>query len=101
MTNTVAGTTIGTLAQNLMNLINATSGAAIRRRAVTAADFFEPIPMARSAAQFFLYASTPGWPASQILATLDHLDQSSGDSRRHEPAGGQCQRSAAHAIIST
>ena len=36
-----------------------------------ASDFFDDDPYGIPEAQFFLYARTPGWPASQILATLN------------------------------
>ncbi len=69
ITNTTSGTTVGTMAQNLVNLINAnltlqaTDG-------VFAADLFDYDPYGQPIVQFFLYARTSGWPASQILATL-------------------------------
>jgi hypothetical protein len=65
VTNTAAGTSIGTLAQNLVTQIN---GALPLQSAdgVVAADlYYDP-----SAAQFFLYARKPGWPAAQILTML-------------------------------
>jgi len=70
VTNTTTGTTIGTLAQNLVNLVNA-SPALQSADGLTAADFFDEDPYGMPSVQFFLYANTPGWPASQILATLD------------------------------
>lgn len=70
VTNTSAGTTLGTLAQNLMNLINSTP-ALESADGLNASDLavgnFDGIPVA----QFFLYARTPGWPASQILTMLN------------------------------
>jgi uncharacterized protein (TIGR03790 family) len=69
MTNTTAGTTIGTLAQNLVNLINA-SPALQSADGLLAADFFDEDPYGVPSVQFYLYARTPGWPASQILAAL-------------------------------
>ena len=53
-----------------MNLINATP-ALQSADGLLASDFFDDDRMASPAAQFFLYARTPGWPASQILATLN------------------------------
>ena len=69
VTNTTSGTTIGTMAQNLVNLINANS---ILQAAdgVSVADFYDYDP-GIPAVQFTLYARTPGWPASQLLATLN------------------------------
>lgn len=66
VTNNTPGSTIGTLAQNLLNLINT-------NMALESADglFASDLSYDDSAAQFFLYANAPGWPASQILATLN------------------------------
>jgi uncharacterized protein (TIGR03790 family) len=69
VTNTTAGTTIGTLAQNLANLINA-NPALQSTDGLFASDFYDDDPNLPEV-QFFLYARTPGWPASQILATLN------------------------------
>jgi uncharacterized protein (TIGR03790 family) len=66
VTNTVAGTSIGTLAQSLMNLINATP-ALQSADGVVASDLYATT----AEADFLLYARTPGWPAAQILATLN------------------------------
>ena len=63
VTNTVAGTAIGTLTQDLMNLINGTA-ALQSADGATAGD----LAYDSSSAQFFLYANTPGLPASQVLA---------------------------------
>jgi hypothetical protein len=65
VTNATPGTTLGTLTQNLVNLINATP-ALQSADGLSAAD----LTYDNSTAQFFLYARTPGWPASQILAML-------------------------------
>ena len=70
VTNTTPGTTIGTMAQNLMNLIN-TNLSLQSTDGLFASDFFDDDPYGLPEAQFFLYARTSGWPASQILATLD------------------------------
>ncbi len=70
VTNTTSGTTIGTLAQNLVNLINSTP-ALQSADGLVASDFFDNDPYGIPSVQFFLYARTAGWPASQILATLD------------------------------
>ena len=67
VTNTTSGATIGGLAQNLVNLINATPSLQ-SADGVNAADFFDADPYGQASVQFFLYARTPGWPASQILA---------------------------------
>jgi len=64
VTNTTAGTTIATLALDLVNLINA-NPALQAPDGLFVSDFnnFDPL------IQFYVYARTPGWPASQILAT--------------------------------
>ena len=69
VTNTTAGATIGDLAQNLVNLINATPALA-SADGLVAEDFFDADPYGQAAVQFNLYARTPGWPASQIQSTL-------------------------------
>jgi len=69
VTNTTTGTTVGTMAQNLVNLINANPSLQATD-GVIAADLFDYDPYSLPIVQFFLYARTPGWPASQILATL-------------------------------
>ena len=69
ITNTVTGTSIATLAQNLVNLINATPSLQATD-GLFAADFSTGSVGIQPAAQFSLYAKAPGWPASQILATL-------------------------------
>ena len=70
VTNTTGNITIGDLAQNLVNLINA-SPALQSADGLFAADFFDEDPYGIPAVQFFLYARTAGWPASQILAALN------------------------------
>jgi len=70
VTNTTAGTTVGTLAQNLVDLINATPSLQ-SIDGVFAGDLFDDDPYGSPEVQFFLYARTPGWPASQILAMLN------------------------------
>ena len=69
VTNATPGATVGTLAQNLMNLIN-TNPALQSNDGLVASDFFDDDPYGLPEAQFFLYARTSGWPASQILVTL-------------------------------
>ena len=69
VTNTTSGTTVGTLAQNLMNLINATPTLQ-SADGLFASDFYDDHPGSPEAL-FFLYARSAGWPASQILATLN------------------------------
>ena len=69
VTNTTSGTTVGTLAQNLMNLINATPTLQ-SADGLFASDFYDNDPGSPEAL-FFLYARSAGWPASQILATLN------------------------------
>jgi uncharacterized protein (TIGR03790 family) len=70
VTNTTAGTTVGGLAQSLVNLINSTP-ALESADGLFAADFFDYDPYGQASVQFFLYPRTPGWPASQIVAELD------------------------------
>jgi hypothetical protein len=65
VTNTTAGTSIGTLAQNLANLIDGAPALQGSDGAITGDFYSDP-----SVAQFFLYARKPGWPAAQILTTL-------------------------------
>ena len=67
VTNTTSGTTIGQLAQSLVNLINSTP-ALQSADGLYVSDFFDADPYGQAAVQFFVYAATPGWPASQILA---------------------------------
>ena len=66
VTNTVPGTSLGTLAQQLINLINSTPSLQ-SSDGLLASDFYD----FGSEVQFFLYARLPGWPASQIFATLN------------------------------
>ncbi len=69
VTNTTGTATAGDLMQALVNLINATP-ALESADGVVAADYLDLDPDGEAAAQFYLNARTPGWPASQILATL-------------------------------
>jgi uncharacterized protein (TIGR03790 family) len=69
VTNTVSGTTIGALVQNLFSQIN-TNPALTATDGALADDFFDADSYGAAAAQFFLYARTNGWPAAQILAML-------------------------------
>lgn len=66
VTNTVSGTTIGSLAQDLFNLIEASSSLQTAD-GVNVGDYYDADP-GEAAAEFFVYANTPGWPAAQILA---------------------------------
>ena len=68
VTNSVSGSTIGTLAQNLFNQIN-TNSTLQSAGGVLASDFFDLDPYGEANVQLILYARTPGWPASQVLAT--------------------------------
>ena len=65
VTNTAPSTTIATLVQNLVNLVNA-NPALQSADGVLASDFFDITPYGIVAAQLTLYAGSPGWPASQI-----------------------------------
>jgi hypothetical protein len=69
VTNTTAGTTIATLLQSLANLVNATP-ALQSADGVMASDFGDATYCGIVAAQFTLYARSPGWPASQIQVTF-------------------------------
>ena len=69
VTNTISGTTVGTMAQNLVGLINANPTLQATDGGF-AADLFDADSYGLPIVQFFVYARTPGWPASQILATL-------------------------------
>jgi uncharacterized protein (TIGR03790 family) len=69
VTNTTSGTGIGPLVQNLVNLVN-TNPALQSADGVLASDFFDYTPYGIVAAQFNLYANSPGWPASQIQVTF-------------------------------
>jgi uncharacterized protein (TIGR03790 family) len=66
VTNNTPGTSVAAMTGNLMNLINANP-------ALGSADgvWADDLTYDDSEAQFFLYAQTPGWSASQILATVD------------------------------
>jgi len=69
VTNTTAGTTIGAMAQSLVNLIYA-NPALTTPDGVLAGDFFDYDSFGQAAVIFNLYARTPGCAAAQILATL-------------------------------
>jgi uncharacterized protein (TIGR03790 family) len=69
VTNTTSGTTIATLVQNLANLVNANL-ALQAADGVLASDFGDDTYCGIIAAQFILYARSPGWPASQIRVTF-------------------------------
>ena len=69
VTNTSSGTTIATLVQNLASLVN-TNPALQAADGVLAGDFFDNTPYGVVAAQFTLYARSPGWPASQVQVTF-------------------------------
>ena len=71
VTNTTPGITIGTLALNLVNLINA-NPALQSADGLFASDFYDYDNNYPSSPEvlFTLFANTPGWPASQIQATL-------------------------------
>ena len=70
VTNIIPGTSIGTLAQNLVNQIN-TNPVLQTADGLFASDFFDDDPYGAAEVQFVLYARTPGWPASQILTMLN------------------------------
>ena len=69
VTNTVAGTTAASLVRNLASLIRANptlQSADGLSLSVSGADFYD---YGAEGVQFYVYANSPGWPASQILAT--------------------------------
>jgi hypothetical protein len=68
-TNLTSGATVGTMAQNLVNLIN-TNPILQSADGLSVSDYYDYDP-GFPAVQFTLYARTPGWPASQILTTLN------------------------------
>ena len=82
VTNTTSGTTIVTLAQNLVNLVNATpalqSADGVWRRISPTSPLYGYV-----AAQFTLYARSPGWPASQIQVTFTASAESPRPALRH------------------
>lgn len=65
VTNTASGDSIATLVSNLVNLVKATP-ALQSSDGVLAADFADDTYCGIVAAEFKLYARSPGWPASQI-----------------------------------
>jgi uncharacterized protein (TIGR03790 family) len=68
-TNTTAGTTVAALTQSLVNSVNAAL-ALQGPDGVLASDFADDTYCGIVAAQFTLYARSPGWAASQIQVTL-------------------------------
>lgn len=68
VTNTTSGATIGALAQSLVNLVNATASLQ-SSDGLSASDFYDYDP-GGAAAQFTLYARSPGWAAAQIQEAL-------------------------------
>ncbi len=69
VTNTTGTATIATLAQNLVNLVN--SNPALQSAdGLFASDFVNYEPSGLPAAQFIVYARSPGWLSAQIRATL-------------------------------
>ena len=69
VTNTTTDTTIATLAQSLVNTVNADPGLQ-SGDGVLAANFSDDTFCGVVAAQFALYARSPGWEAAQIEVTL-------------------------------
>jgi uncharacterized protein (TIGR03790 family) len=67
VTNTTAGTTIGAFFQGLLNQVNSTP-ALQSADGVLASDFYEYSSIV--AAEFTIFARSPGWPAAQIQVTL-------------------------------
>ncbi len=65
VTNNVSGTTIATLTSNLVNLVNATP-ALQSPDGVLASEFADDTYCGIVAAEFKLYARSPGWPAAQM-----------------------------------
>jgi uncharacterized protein (TIGR03790 family) len=69
VTNTTSGTTIATLVQDLVNLVNA-NPVLQSTDGVVAADFGNDTYCGIVAAQLTLYARSPGWPASEVQITF-------------------------------
>jgi uncharacterized protein (TIGR03790 family) len=69
VTNSVAGTTVADLTQDLANTINA-NPALQAADGVTAADYGDDSYCGIVEAQFTLYARSAGWPAAQIQAAV-------------------------------
>ena len=69
VTNLTAGTTVATLTSNLVNSVNA-NPALQSAAGVRATDFGDDTGCGIIAAQYTLYARSPGWPASQIQVEL-------------------------------
>jgi uncharacterized protein (TIGR03790 family) len=67
VTNIAGGTTIGAFAQSLINKVNS-SGALQSADGVSASEFFAYSGIA--AAEFTLYARTPGWAAARLQVAL-------------------------------
>jgi uncharacterized protein (TIGR03790 family) len=65
ITNMASGTTIATLVQNLLSLVNA-NPALQSADGVLASEFADDTGCGIVAAQLTLYARSPGWPESQI-----------------------------------
>lgn len=68
VTNSVLGTTVGALAQNLASLVNA-SPPLQSADGLFISDMFDYDPFGDATVQFYVYARTSGWPAAQIIAT--------------------------------
>jgi uncharacterized protein (TIGR03790 family) len=69
VTNIIAGTTVAALTQSLLNSVNA-NPALQSADGVLASDFNNHTHCGIVAADFILYARSPGWAASQIQVTL-------------------------------
>ena len=67
VTNTAPGTNIETLVTSLLNTVN-TNSSLVSADGALAADFLDLAPDGLVAAEFNLYARSPGWPASEIQA---------------------------------
>lgn len=68
-TNTTAGTTIGQLLQSLIAQVSAAPALQLAD-GVAPSDFLDYKPYGAAAAEVFLYARTPGWPAAQVQVVL-------------------------------
>lgn len=65
VTNTVSGATAASMVESLASLIS-TNPALESADGLSLSDFYD---YGAAGVQFFVYANSPGWPASQILAT--------------------------------
>jgi uncharacterized protein (TIGR03790 family) len=68
-TNTSAGATIGQLVESLLGQLSAEPALQLAD-GVYSLDYFDYAAYGQPAAEFYLYAGSPGWPAAQIQVML-------------------------------